>query len=172
MEPHAFDIWYEEARRVGSAEDLAEFIKALTAVPHSEDSRIHAATAALLGALAAFDGMLPDGLSSEQTGQIVSQFIRHTFRMEGPLQIVQWGGLLNSGNESAFRTIPARAWNEIKAAAHESLEMDNEAGLVDTLSLSEQEREELRSSRLTAPQREHLSNLAAGIAPWGFTVES
>ena len=170
MEP--LDLWYEEARRVGSAEELAEFLKALTSAPHTQESKIHAATAALVATLGAFDGMHADGINSNESGQIVSQFLRTTLQMEGPLHVLQWAGLLNSENEVAFRTIPEKVWTGIRVTAQEALDMDNEAGQIDTLSLSEKEREELRESRLTAPQREHLSNLVAGIAPWGFTVES
>jgi hypothetical protein len=142
--------WYDEAKGV-TLDSLSAFISKLTNdYSHDLNTFPHALVAGMLATAAAINAGPEGGISQAQAHKVLGLFIRKWSKMEGPLKLTSWYGLLHPANEPQFTTVP----DEVAKALVEQAK-----GLL--------------AGDLTGTEPnvvEHLKKIAAGEIPFGYKV--
>lgn len=142
--------WYKEAKDM-TLDKLPAFIDKLTNYySHDMNTLPHAITAGMLGAAAAINAGPEGGLTPAQGHKVMGLFIRKWSKMEGPLKLASWYGMLHPANEPQFTSIPGEVFDMLVNQAKGLLESD----------LKDTDPEVI----------EHLKSIADGKAPFGYKV--
>lgn len=150
--------WYEEARKLESFSEFAEFARKLDQdYIHDYGTICHAVAAVAVGAAATFDRTSKQGgITGFQAGMVMWQFIRQWLRKDGPMKLVDYNDMLWPQYEESFtkRTITQATWAQLQAAAAKHLK----------------DREGEDDMPVSGRVVEHQRKIVAGIVPFGYTV--
>lgn len=167
------ELWYKEAHAIRTPDELLPFItKLMTCYSHDMTTVCHAITAGALAAVSVMNSFPEGGLTPSQAQKLLGLFIRKYAKMQGPITIVQWMGLLNSSNKDSFGVIPKNVWTEVRLQAAELLLADEKNRKLETSGLSEHQKKEHASALLSAEQVLHLKSIKDGVVPWGLRVSN
>lgn len=144
--------WYKKAADM-KIDQLDQFVNDLmTKYSHDQMTVCHAMVAGALATIASMNSMPEGQVGAEQAKTILGLFIRKWARIDGPVKLVSWYGLLHPGNEYGFNTIPDFVWKDVVGQAKEMLVADDIASV------------DLKT-------REHLEMVASGKPPFGMRVQ-
>jgi hypothetical protein len=163
--------WYKA--RPKSPRELRTFVdNLLDKYTHDYGTIVHAAAASALAAVHAVNAdPLQGGLSGFQAGAIAHEFVRKLLAIQGPLSFVDYERMLTPRNADRFeKTIPRGAMDWLQTKARERLAHHK---LLTDLIERETARGEVPHNDdhpLSAELLAHLTAIAEGVAPFGYTI--
>lgn len=142
--------WYEEAKGM-TLEKLPEFISKLSNdYSHDMNTFPHALVAGMLATAASINAGPEGGISQAQAHKVMGLFIRKWSKMEGPLKLTSWYGMLHPANDPQFTTVPEEVMKQLQQQAQGLLDGDL-AGTDQSVI-------------------EHLKGIVAGKVPFGYSL--
>jgi hypothetical protein len=166
------ELWYAEAHAMKSPDQLAKFIsRIMTAYSHDMNTVVHAMNAGALAAISVMNSFPEGGITQSQAHRLLGLFVRKYAKMQGPVTLVQWLGLLNINNHNSFGVIPKNVWAEIRKEAVTLLAQNEAAKEADTSKMTVQEKHGHEKGLLSEQQVAHLLSVRDGKVPWGLRVE-
>lgn len=145
--------WYEQAHDIKTPDDAAAFANGLmTTYRHDYGTLCHAVAASAV-AMAAATGY-PGGITGFQAGAVMWEFCRNWLHWDTPHHLIDYGNLRYPQYADDFtrRTIPTHVWKWLQDEARKSIAA---------------ERDDVHPRVLA-----HWESIAAGIVPFGLTVEN
>ncbi len=165
------ELWYAEAHELKTPDQLAGFVtKLMTAYSHDMNTVVHALNAGALAAISVMNAFPEGGLTTAQAHKLLGLFVRKYAKMQGPITVLQWLGLLNINNRNSFGVIPKNVWAEVRQEAVTLLAQDDESRSVDTSQMTPQEKHAHDQTLLSEEQRKHILSVRDGEIPWGLKV--
>lgn len=152
--------------------DIAPFIeKLMTQYSHDMNTVVHAMNAGALACISVMNAYPEGGITGTQAHKLLGFFVRKYAKMQGPITVLQWLGLLNLSNFESFGVIPKNAWAEVRQHAVELLAQDDQAKEKDVSKMTPQEKYTHQQGFLGKEQRDHLISIRDGNVPWGLRVQ-
>lgn len=144
------ESWYAEAKEM-TAENLPEFVRKLSNdYSHDMKTIAHAMTAASLASIAAINRGPEGGLSPDQSKAVMGLFIRKWSKMQGPLKLTSWYGMMHPDNEPQFNMVPKEVFADMQKQAVEMLAGD--------------------CTEVGPEVVEHLKTIVEGKVPFGYRL--
>lgn len=115
--------WYEDAKKVSTPEELAAFVRRVTAdYSHDYGTICHAIAASAVAAAWACDRSAQGGITGFQAGAIMWEFITHWTHSPGDLLALRdFDNILYPQYDDKFGTIPAGFAKQLKKRAAKNL---------------------------------------------------